>query len=71
MGYGSVLGIDLKSSWRCCGCKQLMYNLDSKGYPSQGAPIPLYVSQEYPTVCSLCYEMNVVFERADSSYWKQ
>jgi hypothetical protein len=35
-----------------------------------GAPIPLYLNEDYPTVCSLCYEMHRALDTADKAYWR-
>lgn len=60
----------VNDSWRCVSCKRLMYNKDPRGYPCMGAPIPLYLSEEYSAVCSLCYDMYRALEQADTTYWK-
>ena len=53
--------------WRCGGCNRLMYNLDSEGKPAPGAPLPNYLDEEHPEVCTLCYQLHSVFT---SEYWK-
>lgn len=47
-----------------------MYNLDPRGYPCAGAPIPLWVSTDYTAVCSLCYEMFQAAKKSDERYWE-
>lgn len=59
----------LREPWRCSGCSRLMYNLDPRGYPKQGAPIPLYVNNDHKAVCSLCYELHSALDKADWTYW--
>jgi hypothetical protein len=46
-----------------------MYNLDPRGYPCRGAPIPLYVNKDHVAVCSLCYDLSATVEKADWAYW--
>lgn len=46
-----------------------MYNLDSRGYPCAGAPLPLYVDQTHTMTCSVCYEMHKAVDEADQTYW--
>ena len=43
--------------WRCSCCKELMYNRDENGNPTEGAPMPKFWSIKYQQVCSMCYEM--------------
>ena len=53
--------------WRCGGCRRLMYNLDASGRPAPGAPLPNYLDEEHPEVCTLCYQMHSVLT---AEHWK-
>lgn len=61
----------MKEPWRCGGCKRLMYNLDAHGYPAAGAPIPRYLDDAFPAVCSVCFEMHRALSTIQSDYWKE
>jgi len=60
--------LDREEPWRCTSCGELMYNLDAKGYPRSGAPMPHFWSLEHNEVCSACYFM--VLPLATNEYWK-
>jgi hypothetical protein len=47
-----------------------MYNLDSQGYPAEGAPLPMYLDEDYPTVCTLCYQMYMALVTENKAYWQ-
>lgn len=54
-------------AWRCDVCEQLIYNVDAKGYPAPGAPMPKFWSVSKPAVCTVCYQM--VTPLATHEYW--
>lgn len=64
--FGRV--VDLSEPWKCGACKRLMHNIDPRGYATQGAPLPVFVSDEYPQVCNVCYEMYSALAK-NKSYW--
>lgn len=47
--------LSLPDAWRCDSCRHLMYNVDAKGYPAPGAPLPHFFSLEMPRVCQVCF----------------
>jgi len=51
--------------WHCSVCDKLIYNTDSEGKPTEGAPCPRYISQEFPVVCSLCWGLYVVVDKSE------
>ena len=62
---------DVRKAWRCTGpCGQLMYGLvrlKNWNYPSAIVPAGFYLSEDYPRVCNVCWEMySSISER---SYW--
>jgi hypothetical protein len=61
------VNISKAEPWRCDGCHRLMYNLDPSGKPARGAPLPNYLDEEHPKVCSLCYQTHTIFS---SPYWR-
>jgi hypothetical protein len=50
--------LSVSSSWRCGCCEELMYNLTESGQPAAGAPLPHYLDQTRPKVCSLCHFLH-------------
>lgn len=46
-----------------------MYAIDARGYPCFGAPVPMYIDQQYAEICSVCFEMHRALDKADPNYW--
>ncbi len=48
--------------WRCFSCNDLMYNTDSKGYPTPGAPLGVGVEIEdtQRRLCMVCAQLCVI-----------
>lgn len=54
-------------AWRCDACGHLIYNVDAKGYPAPGGPMPHYWSVSKPAVCTACFQMGD--NLASNAYW--
>jgi hypothetical protein len=57
-----------REAWRCDACRALMYDLED-GKPTEGAPMPHYLSDKLQNVCSLCFQMGSLIK--NSMYWKR
>lgn len=57
-----------RETFTCSHCKALIYNRDTAGRPTEGAPAPHFVSIEHKEVCCTCFQLSVI---ADTNYWRQ
>lgn len=66
-----IESLDFIEPWRCGECKNLMYNVDSKGYPSPGAPIGMSIKPygKPMRVCMMCAQLYVTVLK--SPYFKE
>jgi hypothetical protein len=57
-------------AWRCTGpCQRLIFNLDAMGRPTSGAPGAHFISERFPRVCSVCYDLH--WTAQSSAYFRQ
>lgn len=68
-GDSPVLSAD--EAWRCDACEHLIYNVDAKGYPAAGAPMPKFWSISKSKVCTACYEMAMALHNRPGQYWEK
>jgi len=55
--------------WRCTACGVFVYNLDDSGNPAPGAPVPRYISRDFPIACSVCWSLYTALDNSD--YFKK
>lgn len=63
----SVDSNSVRDAWRCSFCNELIYNRDAAGNPTEGAPIPHFVSQKHKEVCTTCFQLSSI---RDNDYWR-
>lgn len=64
--------IEPAEPWRCVHCNALIHNIvwiEGRAYPTEGAPSARYISEQYPRVCQMCFDLYKTLE--ERVYWRQ